>query len=60
MKNYNVQLNEEDLKKIIGALDLAVKTIGLNGSMELIILASKIDNQVTEQDKPKENHGNDI
>lgn len=56
MKNYNVQLSEQDVQKIIGALDLAVKTIGLNGSMELIMLASKIDNQVQEQNK--ESDGN--
>lgn len=51
MKNYNVQLSEQDVQKIIGALDLAVKTVGLNGSMELIMIASKLDNQVKEQEE---------
>lgn len=49
MTNYNVQLTKEELEKIIASLDLAVKTVGLNGSMELIMIASKIDNQVKEQ-----------
>lgn len=58
MKNYNVQLSKEELEKIIASLDLAVKTVGLNGSMELIMIASKLDNQVKEQSKPIEENGN--
>ena len=50
MKSYNLELTDKDIEKIMGALDLAVKQIGLN-SMELIMLASKIDNQKKEKDK---------
>jgi len=55
MKNYSINLTEQDANILIDCLDIAVKSVGLKGSYQISIVAMLISKQIEDSKKEQEN-----
>ena len=55
MKNYTIELTEQEVNVLIDCLDIAVKSVGLKGSYSITVLAMNVSKQIEESKKEEAN-----